>query len=379
MTARVNVAVPKQLFFRSTGKAEHLRRPFLSVYYKSTKTRNETHFDTTQSHKWLRLVEKVNYNQGTQGGAFTMYVQLPSLTGDEWYAVYASITSNVNTIGLFSPIVYFRTLPRQPEPILNLRGESLTRSTIELMWQAPTKPNGPIAAYLVYYAPIDDRLPVDNSRLLCLMKGSTTIVLRFCFEIFFVFKDRWQPEEGVSVNDYNLNQTNRCNKGKFRDNDDLFDNFDDDKTDRKDADQIVTDLSILEYQLINSVSQRKDPLFIRQELKDTIINDLDHYFEDKSSAFNDQSKTESQEQPVVEHKPYINDYNRSVSTTKIIITNLREAQMYMFQVYACHDIRVTPLSDACSINGIITTVRTKPGHRKFCLLNNNCRSICFFF
>jgi hypothetical protein len=171
LTARVNVAIPKELFFRSGGKAEHLRRPFLSVYYKSTRTRNETHFDATQSQKWLRLVEKVNYNPAPHGGSFTMNVELTELSGDEWYAVYASITSNVNTIGLFSPIVYFRTLQRQPEPILNLRGESLSRSTIELIWQPPSKPNGPIANYLIYYAPIEDRLPVNNGKLLCLMKG----------------------------------------------------------------------------------------------------------------------------------------------------------------------------------------------------------------
>jgi hypothetical protein len=67
LTARVNVAVPKELFFRSSGKAEHLRRPFLSVYYKPTKTKNETHFDATQSHKWSRLVEKVNYSLAPHG------------------------------------------------------------------------------------------------------------------------------------------------------------------------------------------------------------------------------------------------------------------------------------------------------------------------
>ena len=100
-----------------------------------------------------------------------MTAELTSLLGDEWYAVYASLTSNVNTVGLFSPIVYFLTLPRQPEPVLDLRGESLSSSTIDLMWQPPLKPNGPIATYLVYYAPIEDRLPVNNSKLLCLMKG----------------------------------------------------------------------------------------------------------------------------------------------------------------------------------------------------------------
>jgi hypothetical protein len=102
-----------------------------------------------------------------------MSVELISLLGDEWYAVYASITSNVNTVGLFSPIVYFRTIPRQPEPVLNLRGESVSRSTIELMWQPPSKPNGPITTYLVYYAPVEDRLPVNSSKLLCLMKGKS--------------------------------------------------------------------------------------------------------------------------------------------------------------------------------------------------------------
>ncbi len=74
LTALVNVAVPKELFFRSSGKAEHLRRPFLSVYYKPTQTRNETHFDGTQTNKWLRLVEKVNYNPGLQGIYFYSYL-----------------------------------------------------------------------------------------------------------------------------------------------------------------------------------------------------------------------------------------------------------------------------------------------------------------
>jgi len=73
LTARVNVAIPKELFFRSAGKAEHLRRPFLSVYYKATRTRNETHFDATQSHKWLRIVEKVNYNPSTQGKKYFFF------------------------------------------------------------------------------------------------------------------------------------------------------------------------------------------------------------------------------------------------------------------------------------------------------------------
>lgn len=106
------------------------------------------------------------------GGTLPLYADLPGLDGDEWYAVYASITSNVNTVGLFSPIDYFRTLPRQPEPVLNLRGESLSRSTIELNWQPPSKPHGSIATYLVYYGRIEDRRPVDNWKLLCLMKGT---------------------------------------------------------------------------------------------------------------------------------------------------------------------------------------------------------------
>ncbi len=192
LSAQIIVAVPKELFFRTGGKADYLRRPFLSVYYKATKTRNETHFDATQSHKWLRIVEKVNYNPQPQGkttkkkrttfemflsylgGSFAMTVDLSSLLGATCYAVYASITSNVNTVGLFSTIAYFRTLPRQPEPVLNLRGESLSRSTIELMWQPPAKPNGEITTYLIYYTPVEDRLPVNNSKLLCLMKGKNS-------------------------------------------------------------------------------------------------------------------------------------------------------------------------------------------------------------
>jgi len=170
------------------------------------------------------------------------------------------------------------------------------------------------------------------------------------------------------MNDLDLNQTTRCSRPKSRGSDIIMNNDDEinENTDEnKDVDQVITDLSILEYQLINSVSQRKEPIGIRPELKDTIINDLDHYFEDKSSSFNDQYKSDSQEQSVVEHKPYINDFNRSISNTKILIDGLIEAQMYMFQVYACHDITQLPLSDACSLNGIIITVRTKPGDRMY--------------
>ncbi|CAF5074900.1 unnamed protein product, partial [Rotaria sp. Silwood1] len=99
-------------------------------------------------------------------GSFTMNVDLTSLLGATWYAVYASVTSNVNTVGLYSTIGYFRTLPRQPEPILNLRGTGLSSSSIKLMWQTPSKTNGEIAIYLIYYAPIEDRLPIDNIKLL---------------------------------------------------------------------------------------------------------------------------------------------------------------------------------------------------------------------
>ncbi|CAF3713246.1 unnamed protein product [Rotaria socialis] len=201
-----------------------------------------------------------------------MSAELTSLLGDEWYAVYASMTSHVNTVGLFSPISYFR---------YNLRGESLSRSTIELVWQPPSKPNEPITTYLVYYAPIDDRLPVNNSKLLCLMK------------------DRWRSEESVSMDNLNLNnQSTRCSRPKNRLTDTITNN--DDETDEE-------------------IEQNTDPLFIRSELKDTIINDLDHYFEDKSSTFNDQYKSNSEEQPVVEHKPYINEYNRSISDTRVLI------------------------------------------------------------
>lgn len=100
-----------------------------------------------------------------------MSVQLTSLIGYQLYAAYASITSNLNTIGLFSHITYFITAARQPEPILNLRGESLSSSSIELVWEPPAQPNGPIITYLVYYAPMEDRLSFNNSKLLCLMKG----------------------------------------------------------------------------------------------------------------------------------------------------------------------------------------------------------------
>lgn len=144
------------------------------------------------------------------------------------------------------------------------------------------------------------------------------------------------------------------------------DEYDQEAEENSGVDQVVTDLAILEHQLINSVTQRKDPLFIRPDLKDTIISDLDHYFEDKSSSMNEQYKTESlqQEQAAqVEHVPYITAFNRTSSQTKIRIDGLKHAQMYMFQVYACHNITHQSTAEACSLNGIIITVRTKPGPR----------------
>ncbi|CAF1334615.1 unnamed protein product [Rotaria sordida] len=358
LTAQIIVAVPKELFFRSSGKNDYLRRPFLSVYYKATQTRNETHFDATQSHKWLRIVEKVNYNPAPHGGSFTMSVELSSLLGATWYAVYASITSNVNTVGLYSTIGYFRTLPRQPEPILNLRGESLSRSSIELMWQPPSRPNGEIAMYLIYYEPVEDRLPINNSKLLC----ST--------------KDRRHTEVSVSNTPLNLNNSYRCQrqKSKFNSNNNNNineNNLDDEEEENTGIDQVVTDLAILEHQLINSVTQRKDPLFIRPDLKDTIIHDLDHYFEDKSSSLNEQYKTDmSVEQNPVEHIPHLNAFNLTSLNTHIIIDGLKHAQIYMFQVYACHDITKQTKSNACSSYGVIISVRTKPGDPSLDLVRN---------
>jgi len=105
------------------------------------------------------------------GTSFSMNVPLNGLRGAVWYAVYVSFTSNANTVGLYSKISYFKTKPRQPEPILNLRGEGLSDTSIELIWQPPLKPNGEIATYLVYYMPLEDRIPVNNTNVLCLMKG----------------------------------------------------------------------------------------------------------------------------------------------------------------------------------------------------------------
>ena len=149
----------------------------------------------------------------------------------------------------------------------------------------------------------------------------------------------------------------------------MNENFFDENEENTDIDQVVTDLAILEHQLINSVTQRKEPLFIRPDLKDSIISDLDHYFEDKSSALNEEYKSEtSTEQNTVEHLPHISTYNLTSIDTHIIIENLKHAQMYMFQVYACHDISKQSKSKACSTNGIIITVRTKPGDRTYILI-----------
>jgi hypothetical protein len=183
------------------------------------------------------------------------------------------------------------------------------------------------------------------------------------------FLDRWNSEVSVPNPPLNITTPSRCPRPKSKLND-IISNTDEDTTEEHEEntgiDQVVTDLAILEHQLINSVTQRKDPLFIRPDLKDTIISDLDHYFEDKSSSLNEQYKADvSVEQNTVEHVPYINAFNRTSSNTRILINGLKHAQMYMFQVYACHDIVKQSKSDACSLNGIIITVRTKPGDRMY--------------
>lgn len=146
----------------------------------------------------------------------------------------------------------------------------------------------------------------------------------------------------------------------------LTENVNGEHEDNTGIDQVVTDLAILEHQLINSVTERKDPLFIRPDLKETIINDLDHYFEDKSSSLNEQYKADvPAEQNPAKHIPYIDAFNRTSSNTRIIIDGLRNSQMYVFQVFACHDIAQENKANACSLNGIIITVRTKPGDRMY--------------
>ncbi|CAF1675636.1 unnamed protein product [Rotaria magnacalcarata] len=352
LTARVNIAISKDLFLHSSGKVKNIRRSFFSVFYKLTRTKNETYFDATHSLNWLRKVEMVNYNRPPNSESFKMSTQLESLVGYEWYAVYASITSNLDTIGSFSAITYFQTLQRQPEPVLNLHGKSLSRSTIELVWQTPSKPNGPITNYLVYYAPIEDRLPVDNSRLLCLMK------------------DRWRSEVNVQVNNLNLTHSIQCSQSKTEVDNVITNKYDYDDEESANIDRVATDLSIIEYKLINSVTQRSDPLSLSKEVQDDIINNLDIYFENNTADFNDNYRIDAQEPSVVEHRPYIDQYNRSTSDTRIIIDDLKEAQMYLFQVYACHNISKQALSESCSLNGIILAVRTKPGDASRDLVRN---------
>ena len=149
----------------------------LCNFHKALFIHNQHNIIISKTHSrhykpnFLFLTVRIKLIKFILGGSFTMRVDLASLLGDTWYAIYASITSNVNTVGLYSTIGYFRTLPRQPEPILNLRGEGLSRSTIELIWQPPSRPNGDITTYLIYYTPMEDRLPVNNSKILCLMKG----------------------------------------------------------------------------------------------------------------------------------------------------------------------------------------------------------------
>lgn len=190
-------------------------------------------------------------------------------------------------------------------------------------------------------------------------------------KIISLFKDRWLSEVLDQTNDFNKTQLPHCSRVKssnrmMSDNDDA--NRDESHfniEENTSVDQAITDLSILEYQLINSVSRRNDPVSITEELKNAIINHLDHYFADKDADVFETSELDYQEQSVVAHKPYINQYNQSTSDIRIIIDNLNEAQMYMFQVYACSDITKPSLSDFCSLNGITKEIRTQPGDRMY--------------
>ena len=178
----------------------------------------------------------------------------------------------------------------------------------------------------------------------------------------FIFLDRWTSELSIAETTLTANNTTRCtpSKGKTSDFDDSTDA---DFEKNIGIDQVITNLAILEHQLINSLTQRKEPLFIRPDLKDTIIKDLDHYFEDKSSATNEQYSVEinQQEKTPVEHSPFITTFNQTSTQTRIRIDNLKRAQMYMFQVYACQDLTQKSKGEACSLNGILISVRTRPG------------------
>ena len=129
-------------------------------------------------------------------------------------------------------------------------------------------------------------------------------------------------------------------------------------------DQVVTDLAILEQQLINSMAERKDPLIVQPDLEDTIISGIENYFAEKSSATSKEDPVDPLTQPdtPIVHQPYINTFNQSTANTRILIQGLEHAHMYMFQVFACHDLRLQSPTKACSANGIIITVRTKPGN-----------------
>ena len=179
--------------------------------------------------------------------------------------------------------------------------------------------------------------------------------------------DHKRSKVSVPLDELNLNSSTQCSSSKKKLNSiagNEDDEFDENKDQKNSFDQVVTDLSILEYQLINSVSQRKAPMTILPEVKDTIINDLDQYFEDKSSSFNESNQDKSDQQTIAEHKPRVNKFNRTTSTTRIVINDLEEAQTYMFEVYACHNITEESLGEACSLNGIIIAVRTKASNRK---------------
>ncbi|CAF1442398.1 unnamed protein product, partial [Didymodactylos carnosus] len=151
-----------------------LRRPFFSVYYKPTRNyQNETHFDASslcsknpENKKWFKKVEKINYDPSSEKTSISLtHLQLLNLDGDQLYAAYGSVTSNIHMIGMFSPIIYFKTSKRQPDSIVNLRGYSTSKTTIELQWNPPLKTHGQIEYYLIYYGHIYDKLPIKNSKM----------------------------------------------------------------------------------------------------------------------------------------------------------------------------------------------------------------------
>ena len=67
------------------------------------------------------------------------------------YTVHVRAIGNLNLQGSVVEEILVRTNITNPSAVVNLTAEAISSTKIRVTWNAPTKPNGPISHYVVYY------------------------------------------------------------------------------------------------------------------------------------------------------------------------------------------------------------------------------------